>query len=752
MTNRHLAKTENRKTILEHTDDLVYHYEKFKNRYPSLLTDKEWELLRYSIICHDVGKVNRRFQNKLYAKLGLQRIQIGNEEINEIPHGYLSPAFINYEYMNEKGFSKDEIKVLVSSVVYHHARSELDGQMELNIESLMVELAEDMEGFAFAEYPNLLIYPSMDFIDKINFRELINRRISDPDMKKYVLIKGLLNKIDYFASAFSKDGMMEIPAEDVYGHVGKYVERYFNSEKLALRPIQEFVIKNTDKNLIITASTGIGKTEAGLFWSDGEKTFFTLPLRVSINAIYKRIKTKYGYEKVELLHSTMIDVLLDEKHEKDEFILDRMKNAKLHSSPLIITTVDQLFKFVFLYNGFEPILATLSYSKVIIDEIQMYDTKILAALIRGIRLIQDYGGKFMIMTATMPRYVRELMLEHGINFDLDRLIESSFMVSDEKTAKRHFLELRNDFLPIEEIIERSESFKILIIANTVKRAQYIYTQLADKTSAKVLHSRFIQKHRSLLEKDIQDFSGDRGQNGIWISTQIVEASLDIDFDILYTEMCSIDSLIQRMGRVMRHRFEWNHSYPNINVFDTRNTGQGKVIDWDIYNASVKTLSSYSRKWILESDKQKMMDCVFDENMNPDIVKYKNDVKQRLLDFERLHIHKTSKRQIENDFRGINSANCIPFEIYSTLESNGELEKIKSRMQSAPNYQERLIAKNELMKYTMNIPFYLNEIAQAPDELLRKMNIFITYYKYDFSEEKLTGGGLLDESVYEDGFL
>jgi len=217
-------------------------------------------------------------------------------------------------------------------------------------------------------------------------------------------------------------------------------------------------------------------------------------------------------------------------------------------------------------------------------------------------------------------------------------------------------------------------------------------------------------------------------------------------------MCSIDSLIQRMGRVMRHRFNWNYSYPNINVFDTRNTGQGKVIDWDIYNASVKTLSCYSGKWILESDKQKMMDCVFNEDMNPDIANYKNSVKQRLLDFERLHIHKTSKRQIEDDFRGINSATCIPFDIYQILETGGELEKIKNRMQSATNYQERLIARNELMKYTVNIPFYLNEISQAPDEFLRKMKIFITNYKYDFNEEKLNGCGLLDESIWEDGFL
>ena len=63
----------------------------------------------------------------------------------------------------------------------------------------------------------------------------------------------------------------------------------------------------------------------------------------------------------------------------------------------------------------------------------------------------------------------------------------------------------------------------------------------------------MQKDRARLEQEIMRFSEDRTKTGIWISTQIVEASLDIDFDFLYTEMCTADSLLQRMGRCFRKR-------------------------------------------------------------------------------------------------------------------------------------------------------------------------------------------------------
>ena len=85
--------------------------------------------------------------------------------------------------------------------------------------------------------------------------------------------------------------------------------------------------------------------------------------------------------------------------------------ARLFTAPLTITTVDQLFRFVFRYHGYEMIPATLMYSKVVIDEIQMYSPSIIACILYGLREIHKLGGKFLIMTATMPKIFIKILEE-----------------------------------------------------------------------------------------------------------------------------------------------------------------------------------------------------------------------------------------------------------------------------------------------------------------------------------------------------
>ena len=70
-----------------------------------------------------------------------------------------------------------------------------------------------------------------------------------------------------------------------------------NNQKFKQNDLQQFAEANQNKNIIVIGSTGMGKTEAALLWSNNDKTFFTLPLRISINAIYDRIKDVIEYEE-----------------------------------------------------------------------------------------------------------------------------------------------------------------------------------------------------------------------------------------------------------------------------------------------------------------------------------------------------------------------------------------------------------------------------------------------------------------------
>lgn len=167
--------------------------------------------------------------------------------------------------------------------------------------------------------------------------------------------------------------------------------------------LQKFMIKNREENVITIAQTGMGKTEAGLLWIGNNKGFFTLPLRTAINAIYDRIRNqivqdKIG-ERVGLLHSDAFSEYIKRKEddenklELEEIGLSQYyERTKQLTMPLTICTIDQLFDFVYRYKGFEPKLATLAYSKIIIDEIQMYSPDLIAYLVSGLSHVTNLGG------------------------------------------------------------------------------------------------------------------------------------------------------------------------------------------------------------------------------------------------------------------------------------------------------------------------------------------------------------------------
>ncbi len=73
-------------------------------------------------------------------------------------------------------------------------------------------------------------------------------------------------------------------------NIGEQTENYLMKEFGSLREAQSFAKSNRNKNIILIASTGMGKTETALIWIDKDKAFFTLPLRVSINALFDRAK------------------------------------------------------------------------------------------------------------------------------------------------------------------------------------------------------------------------------------------------------------------------------------------------------------------------------------------------------------------------------------------------------------------------------------------------------------------------------
>ena len=647
---------EKQKTLKEHHKDIVTCAEMFFLEYGEYFTEKEKKLVVEACRIHDLGKVNLVFQAMICPKLA-EKFHIDVRKTQQIPHGFLSAVTISLDEFDDLSelFSDKDFGPFITAVYYHHDREDHYNSPAIR------KYAEKYYMKQIEEYLNRKIRKlNCSNLDDLLFRNNVYTGKYIPDSnawKEYLLIKGLLNKFDYTVSAGYENAESAIDLHEK--KLVKNIEKFLNGKEL--RPAQKFMKMNRDKNLIVIAPTGSGKTEASLLWMNGEKSFYTLPLKVSSNAIYLRIKENYEYKDVALLHSDAMAVYLRE-YNGNEDIGEKYERSKMLSQPLTVCTVDQLFRFVYRALGTEIFAATLKYSKLVLDEIQAYEPRVIATIIYGLKMIQEMGGKFAIITATFPPVLKYFMEQYGL-VEGKQYIFKDFTGKEYQVEKypRHKVEIRHSEMNLDEIRLRGKNRKVLVICNTVSKAQKLYKKLEGE-NVWLLHSKYIRRDRAFLERKIMGFS-ESGESGIWITTQIVEASLDIDFDILYTEMCTADSLLQRMGRCNR-KGRYCPNEANIVVFDNRNgVSEGKrrsVYEDKLYDRSLELLSKYEHILFSEDKKTAYMNEVYSVDGVKETIYFENIQKDLKLFSE---IHPTEYSADEAEVRDIRSVTIVPENVY-----------------------------------------------------------------------------------------
>ena len=507
---------EKQKTLKEHHKDIVTCAEMFFLEYGEYFTEKEKKLVVEACRIHDLGKVNLVFQAMICPKLA-EKFHIDVRKTQQIPHGFLSAVTISLDEFDDLSelFSDKDFGPFITAVYYHHDREDHYNSPAIR------KYAEKYYMKQIEEYLNRKIRKlNCSNLDDLLFRNNVYTGKYIPDSnawKEYLLIKGLLNKFDYTVSAGYENAESAIDLHEK--KLVKNIEKFLNGKEL--RPAQKFMKMNRDKNLIVIAPTGSGKTEASLLWMNGEKSFYTLPLKVSSNAIYLRIKENYEYKDVALLHSDAMAVYLRE-YNGNEDIGEKYERSKMLSQPLTVCTVDQLFRFVYRALGTEIFAATLKYSKLVLDEIQAYEPRVIATIIYGLKMIQEMGGKFAIITATFPPVLKYFMEQYGL-VEGKQYIFKDFTGKEYQVEKypRHKVEIRHSEMNLDEIRLRGKNRKVLVICNTVSKAQKLYKKLEGE-NVWLLHSKYIRRDRAFLERKIMGFS-ESGESGIWITTQIVEA-------------------------------------------------------------------------------------------------------------------------------------------------------------------------------------------------------------------------------------
>lgn len=725
-------KAKPNKSIIEHTNDLLDVLEILWNL-GYIKEERIYELIQKACIYHDIGKINKEFQKRVKNK------GIKFDENKEVAHNVLSLYFIDESKFN----NKEDYLIVSNAVVNHHDYCDI--------------------GLAIREKSDI-IENLLEGLDHKKVKKVIPAKIASISQDiDAIKIKGYLHKCDYSASS-------GYTAEYENNFLEKSLENVLNKWKLdnqdaSWNELQQYCIENKNENIIAIAQTGMGKTEAGLLWIGDNKGFFILPIRTAINAIYDRTKkyiSSYGgnlEEQLGLLHSSSLEYLLlqseDDKYDdKDEYIdkkedkeiIEYEKIAKQLSLPINVSTIDQLFDFVYKYPAYELKLTTLSYSKIVIDEIQMYGPDLLAYLVYGLERIVEQGGKVAILTATLPPFVKEL-LSKNIKF---KIKEGGFT----DNSKRHNLKILDKRIDSNDICNKyreneklNKSNKILVVCNSITQAQNLYEEISDILGNKnlhILHSKFIKGQRLSKESEIIEFGKTYKDNksneldkqsGIWISTSIVEASLDIDFDYLFTELQDLNSLFQRLGRCNR-KGKKDSSENNCYIYtqiDERSfiNGNRGYIDKDIFELSKEAISLWEGQ-ISEKEKIELINKYF----TMDKIKNSNYITQYKHTYNFIkNLTPDTFKSDEVKLRNILSKDIIPSPIYH--EYNGDIkeleEKLKDKSLNSPeNKGEKIKLQNKLKKYTVSVhPNHITNYYRALKNGLatRYDNVRVSDYEY-----------------------
>lgn len=682
----YLAKSD--KTLEEHTRDLrdelivLNELGYIKDDRILLLTDK-------ACYWHDFGKANREFQKRIHqhTKFDLD---------TEIAHNVLSLYFVKPE-----DFESDDDYMKVAFVVLTHHNYGDVNEVIRDKKELITSLLSDFEGH----------------ITNINARKL-KRIFNMKSDTEAIMIKGLLHRCDYSASAGIK---IEYVNDFLETKLMDMMEVWKNKDpESSWNTLQKYCLEHGEENIIVTAQTGMGKTEAGLLWMGDNKGFFILPIKIAINAIYERIKNDILKnedieEKVALLHSDTLSYYAQMEKAEETSMTEYYNRTRQLSMPITVTTLDQIFDFVFQYSGYEMKLATLSYSKLVIDEIQMYGPDLLAYLTYGIRMVNEYGGKIAILTATLSPFVRDILKEKGFKGGVK---EASFT----NEMERHNLKVYNKEIDSElicdkyfENIKKDLSNKILVICNTVKKSQEIYEELLeviDEKELNILHNKFTRQDRSLKETRILDFGKTYDSNreiykdsGIWVATSIVEASLDIDFDYIFTELSDLNGLFQRLGRCNRKGKKGVEEY-NCFVFTKINKGiirhgDKGFIDEKIHHLSIEALKNIDGVLSEEKKIDLIEEYFTTENMaKSSYIRDFNDVYGYISKLNPNEVDKNDAR-----LRNILSYSVIPIQVYDENYDliEASMKKLKDK---STTRQQKVVISDRIRQFTLSVEPYI----------------------------------------------
>lgn len=529
-------------------------------------------------LLHDIGKAHPAFQARLaYAVSDTsgKRSFEGQGIWRAWPfrHEIASMAFLNL-------FNAGERDALVEMVIGHHKAIDASGR-----KGLLGLLAEEDEEAVLHHYLKDFEswkQPALDLLAELGIPVSPTFSIDDAQAglshaiilcqkwageRRLSELRGLMIAADHMASAleqsesgFAAPALFGIPDLSAF-------ERKSESFPLSLRQAD-----SSKPHTLVVAPTGAGKTDYLMRRCRG-RIFYTLPFQASIDAMYRRFAKGNPANSVPPMIPEGENIRIHRLHgasklgAEDKNELDTILQPFAGASVKILTPY-QLAAVALAAPGFEALALDLRGQDVILDEIHTYQD-VGQALVHGlVRGLVQLGCRVHIGTATVPTKLYEalLLLLGG----KENTLEVALTANELATYTRHRIWHHPADADVTALIRQAFAIKpdakVLLVANTVAQAQLWakqirenedFTHLDNKEQFVLLHSRFKRKDRNEREGHLQKVLEPGTLPCICVSTQVVEVSLDISFDVIITQVAPIDGLVQRLGRVNRRRERQN---------------------------------------------------------------------------------------------------------------------------------------------------------------------------------------------------
>jgi CRISPR-associated endonuclease/helicase Cas3 len=541
------------------------------------LTDRVLDRLAILAGMHDLGKALKGFQDKLEGTLLTSRGHVA-EALAALANSADLRSAIQLPLLSE-WFECVTDALYVS--ICHHGEPVGDEKIRLHLSVVEQLLAQTRYGHdPIIEIGKLSNFLIVQFSNAIGPSPALH---FTPTAQH--LFAGILMAADWMASGFVfAPGKVDQLATDVLQrtawtdwHSGASAGDLLEGREPRPAQLGTLSLPLDERFAVIEAPTGSGKTEAALIWAsrlvearEVDGLYFAVPTRSAASELHARIGRIMSAQHPTLKGKIVraLPGMLDTDNTVPDYPAETWAVAapkRTFAAPIAIGTIDQALLSILRARHAWMRAAFLSRHLLVIDEVHASDPY-MAALTRS--LIERHlslGGRALAMSATLGETALAILMDRE-RTSIDEAMAVPYPAirrtgCDQELPPGASRTIDVVIEPLQQAASRARTAamdgqSVLWIRSTVSDAVADFLSFeARGVNSMLHHSRYAVEDRTWLDHQLLSIFGPKGKRAsiVAVTTQTAEQSLDIDADLLITDACPADVLLQRLGRLHRHR-------------------------------------------------------------------------------------------------------------------------------------------------------------------------------------------------------